>query len=279
MATKVLSSKSYESKSDTELLNKLNKSALEKALRRCGIPLTDVSLNGYSEGRLCLDCVNKKWEVYTVNRGQRIRYSVHNSFKEACKRFIREVSDNPEREATIIEYYEKYINEAIKLNKINEGIKKISELVEQIINAQSVTIVNYAGLTVEQDINFRRQCRESEVDYCVLKNRLVKLALDQIGIEGLDDLLNGPNAFVFSKNDPASGPKAVARFIEKNKLEALKITGGIFEGKAVNEKTMINLSKLPSRNELIATLVSCLMNPINSLVAVLSEIAEKKESI
>ena len=157
-------------------------------------------------------------------------------------------------------------------------VEKVAEIVEKLKNAESVTVVSYTGLTVEQDTNLRRQCRESDVDYCVLKNRLVKLALQQVGVEGLDDLLNGPNAFVFSKKDPVSGPKSVAQFIEKNKLECLKITGGIFEGKAADEKTMIKLSKMPGKDELMATLVGCLMSPVSSLVAVLGEIAEKKEA-
>ena len=157
-------------------------------------------------------------------------------------------------------------------------VEKVAEIVEKLRNAQSVTIVSYTGLTVEQDTNLRRQCRENDVDYCVLKNRLVKLALQQVGIEGLDDLLNGPNAFVFSKKDPVSGPKAVAQFIDKNKLEALKIMGGIMDGKAADNKTMEALSKMPGRDELLATLVGCLVSPISSLVAVLSEIAEKKQA-
>ena len=157
-------------------------------------------------------------------------------------------------------------------------VEKVAKIVEQLKNAESVTVVSYNGLTVEQDTNLRRQCRENNVDYCVLKNRLFKRAVDELGIEGLDDLLNGPNAFVFSKKDPVSGPKAVAQFIDKNKLESLKILGGIFEGKAADEKTMIKLSKLPSKDELMATLVGCMMSPMSSLVAVLGEIAEKKQA-
>ena len=157
-------------------------------------------------------------------------------------------------------------------------VEKVAEIVERLKNAESVTVVSYTGLTVEQDTNLRRQCRENNVDYCVLKNRLFKRAVDELGIEGLDDLLNGPNAFVFSKKDPVSGPKAVAQFIDKNKLESLKILGGIFEGKAADEKTMIKLSKMPSKDELMATLVGCMMSPMSSLVAVLGEIAEKKQA-
>jgi len=157
-------------------------------------------------------------------------------------------------------------------------VEKVAQIAEKLREAQSVAIVSYSGLTVEQDTNLRRACRENDVDYCVFKNRLVKLALEQVGVTGLDDLLNGPNAFVFSKKDPVSGPKAVAQFIDKNKLEALKITGGIMDGKAADAKTMEMLSKMPGRNELLATLVGCLVSPVSSLVAVLGEIAEKKQA-
>ena len=157
-------------------------------------------------------------------------------------------------------------------------VEKVAEIVERLKGAESVTVVSYNGLTVEQDTNLRRSCRENDVDYCVLKNRLVKLALEQVGITGLDDLLNGPNAFVFGKKDPVSGPKAVAQFIEKNKLESLKITGGIMDGKAADAKTMEALSKMAGRDEMLAMLVGCLQSPVASLVAVLGEIAEKKEA-
>ena len=163
---------------------------------------------------------------------------------------------------------------------MNQELKAavVAEIIEKFKSSKSMVVAQYSGLTVAQVTELRKQCREADVQYCVLKNRLVKLAVDQLGIEGLDDLLNGPNAFVFSKNDPVSGPKAVAQFIEKNKLESLKITGGIFENKAADEKTMIKLSKMPGKDELMATLVGCLMSPVSSLVAVLGEIAEKKQA-
>jgi len=82
-------------------------------------------------------------------------------------------------------------------------------------NAQSVVICSYSGLTVEQVTEIRKQCRENDAAYCVLKNRLVLRALNEVGITGLDDLLNGPNAFVFSMKDAVSGPKIINDYIER----------------------------------------------------------------
>lgn len=155
-------------------------------------------------------------------------------------------------------------------------VQVVADIVEKLNNAQSVVVCSYSGLTVEQVTNLRKQCREADVQYCVLKNRLVKLALEQKGITGLDDLLNGPNAFVFGMKDAVSAPKIVNDFIEKNKLESLKITGGIVDGAAADAKTMNVLAKMPSREEMLATLVGCLQSPISSLVAVLDQIAEQK---
>ena len=154
----------------------------------------------------------------------------------------------------------------------------VAEIVEKFKAAESVTFCSYSGLTVEQVTELRRQCRENGVQYCVLKNRLVKLAMKEVGIEGADDLLNGPNAFVFSMKDAVSAPKTISNFIEKNKLQSLQITGGVMEGKVADKDLMLKLAKMPGKDELLATLVGCLLSPMSSLVAVLGEIAEKKEA-
>ncbi|MDO5145147.1 MAG: 50S ribosomal protein L10 [bacterium] len=152
----------------------------------------------------------------------------------------------------------------------------VADIVKKLDSAQSVVICSYSGLTVEKVTELRKKCRENDVAYCVLKNRLVKLALEKKGIAGLDDLLNGPNAFVFGMKDSVSAPKIISEFVEKNKLDSLKMTGGIVENAAVDAKTMEVLAKMPSRDEMLATIVGCLQSPISSLVAVLDQIAEQK---
>ena len=110
-----------------------------------------------------------------------------------------------------------------------------------------------SGLTVEQVTEIRKQCRENDAAYCVLKNRLVLRALNEVGITGLDDLLNGPNAFVFSMKDAVSGPKIINDYIEKNKLESLKITGGVLGTETLDVAAVKHLATLPSREVLLAT--------------------------
>ena len=154
----------------------------------------------------------------------------------------------------------------------------VSEIVEKLKNAECMMVVSYSGLTVEQVTELRKQCRENDVHYCVLKNRLVNRALQELKIEGLESLLEGPNAFVFSDKDVTAGPKIISQFIEKNKLTSLEIKGGLMGTEVIDVKTIKGLASTPSREELLATIVGCMVSPVSSLVSVLEQIAEKKEA-
>jgi len=162
----------------------------------------------------------------------------------------------------------------------NLEIKKqvVAEIIEKFKAAESMVICSYSGLTVEQVTELRKQCRENNVHYCVLKNRLVARALQEMNIEGLNDLLEGPNAFVFGEKDVTAAPKIISSFIDKNKLTSLEIRGGLMGSEVMDIKTIKDLAATPSREELLGTLVGCLVSPVSALVSVLDEIAEKKES-
>ncbi len=154
----------------------------------------------------------------------------------------------------------------------------VAEIVEKLKGAESMVICSYSGLTVEQVTELRKQCRENDVHYCVLKNRLVARALAELKIEGLDSLLEGPNAFVFGTKDVTAAPKIISTFIDKNKLTSLEIKGGLVGTEAVDVKMIKDLAATPSREELLATMVGCLVSPVSALVSVLEQIAEKKEA-
>ena len=156
----------------------------------------------------------------------------------------------------------------------------VSEIIEKLKNAESMVIVSYEGngLTVEQVTELRKQCRENDVNYCVLKNRLVNRALEALGIEGLADKLEGPNAFVFGTKDVTAAHKIISQFIEKNKLSNVSMKGGLMGTEVMDLNTIKALAATPSREELLATLVGCMISPISSLVSVLDQIAEQKET-
>lgn len=152
----------------------------------------------------------------------------------------------------------------------------VADIVEKFKGAESMLVVSYNGLTVEQVTELRKQCRENDVHYCVLKNRLVDRALKELNIEGIENLLEGPNAFVFGEKDVTAAPKIISQFIEKNKLSSLEIKGGLMGNSVMDIKTIKDLAATPSREELLATIVGCCISPISSLVSVLDQIAEKK---
>ena len=155
-------------------------------------------------------------------------------------------------------------------------VEVVADIVEKFKNAQSVVVVSYNGLTVEKVTELRKLCREQDVHYCVLKNRLVNRALQELNITGMENLLEGPNAFVFSNKDVTNGPKVINTFIEKNKLQSLEVKGGLMGTEVMDVAGVKALASLPSREELLATIVGCLVSPVSSLVAVLDEIAEQK---
>lgn len=168
------------------------------------------------------------------------------------------------------------MSEKVSKNRL-EKEAQLKEIVEKFQNAQSVVFVSYSGLSVENVTKLRKACREADVQYCVLKNRLVGLALKELNITGVDDLLNGPNAFVFSMKDAVAAPKITSEFIEKNKLEAvLKVTGGLLESKATDVKTISALAKLPSREVLLARLVGSMNATIGNFVRVVEAIRKQK---
>lgn len=160
----------------------------------------------------------------------------------------------------------------------NLEIKKqvVSDILEKFQNAQSVVIVHYSGLTVESVTKLRNQFRENEVEYCVLKNTLVKRALHEMGITGLDDQLEGPNAFAFGMKDAVAPAKVIYDFIEKSKTEAVSVKAGLMGTEIMDEKALKALSQLPSREVLLARLVGSLKAPISNLVYALEALRKKQ---
>ena len=159
----------------------------------------------------------------------------------------------------------------------NQELKKqvVSDIVKKFQDAQSVIIVNYSGLTVEQVTGLRAQFRAAGVEYVVLKNTLVRRALQELNIEGLDEVLNGPSAFAFGMNDPVSPAKIINDFITKSKTEAISIKAGLLGSDIMTMDQIKNLAEMPSREVLLARLVGSLQSSIAGFVRVLDAIAKK----
>ncbi len=154
--------------------------------------------------------------------------------------------------------------------------QQVSEITKKFQAAKSVIVVSYSGLTVEQVTGLRAQFRAAGVEYVVLKNTLVRRSLEDMKIEGMDEVLNGPSAFAFGMEDAVSPAKIIKEFIDKNKSEAIKFKAGLLGAELMDVKKVEELAKMPGRNELLARLVGSMNSPISSFVRVLDAIAKKQ---
>ena len=159
----------------------------------------------------------------------------------------------------------------------NQELKKqvVSDIVAKFQQAQSVVVVKYSGLTVEQVTELRAQCRANGVDYCVLKNTLVRRALNELGIEGMDDVLHGPSAFAFGATDAVAPAKVLDEFVTKTKTEAIEVKAGLLGREVMTPADVKNLASVPSREVLLSRLVGSLQSSISSFVRVLDAISKK----
>jgi large subunit ribosomal protein L10 len=160
----------------------------------------------------------------------------------------------------------------------NFEVKKevVADIIHKLQNAKSVVVVNYSGLTVEQVTELRNQCRAAQVEYCVLKNTLVRRALDDLGITALDHVLAGPSAFAFGMADAVSPAKVIDGFINKTKTTALEVKAGLLGRNALNANEVHALAELPSREVLLARLLGCMTNSVAGFVRVLEAVRKQK---
>ena len=137
--------------------------------------------------------------------------------------------------------------------KNQETLVKIKE---DLGGASAVWVVDYCGLSVKDIQALRRDIREAGASMKVYKNTLVHIALEDAELPTLDDMLNGPSAFVFAGEDVAAAAKAVKNFAKGN--DKLEIKGGLMEGKAVTAAEVEAIASLPSREELLAHIAAAI---------------------
>lgn len=154
-----------------------------------------------------------------------------------------------------------------------EAKKTAVEEIKNLINSsKSIVLVDYKGITVSDDTALRKNFRQNNVTYKVIKNTLFAKACEQLGISGLDEALNGTTAFAFSEDE------TVAPRLVKNAMKdysTLSIKAGVYNGKAVDEKQVLTLASIPGKEQLVAQLLYVLNAPVASLARAFKAIAEK----
>ena len=161
------------------------------------------------------------------------------------------------------------MNQAVLAAK-SETVKTIEEKAKK---SQTIVVCEYRGLTVAQIQEVRRALHKEKAEMAVYKNSLVERACDELGYSDLKEVLKGPNAIVFSE-DVIAGAKVVAKYAKRHK-DVLVVKGGIVEGKFVDAKGIIEVSKLPGKEGLISMFLSCLQAPIRSFACAVKAVADK----
>ncbi|HHV72905.1 MAG TPA: 50S ribosomal protein L10 [Clostridia bacterium] len=143
----------------------------------------------------------------------------------------------------------------------------VEELKNKFANAKSVVLTDFRSLTVAEDTKLRKGLREAGVDYKVYKNTLVRLAIQGMDLDELNQYLVGPTALAFSEEDVVAPAKVLNEYAKEYKN--LKIKGGVIEGKVVDYDGVKALADLPPREVLLAQLLAGMQSPIVGLVNVL----------
>ena len=161
-------------------------------------------------------------------------------------------------------------------NILNLKKQKVAEITDMIKNSTSGVLVNYSGITVEDDTKLRKELREAGVKYAVEKNTLLRFAMQNAGLDGLTEVLSGATAIALSSDETAAA-RILGKYAEDHPNFVLK--AGFIGTELYDADGVMALSKIPSKETLLAQLVGSLQGPIQKLAATLQALAEKNEEV
>lgn len=154
--------------------------------------------------------------------------------------------------------------------KREEKAEAVQDLKERFSKATALYLTDYQGLAVSQVTQIRQELRKNESEMKVVKNTLAALAVQGTDLEPLAKLFVGTTAVISSMKDPVAPAKVLVKFAKD--MEQLKIRAGFLAGKLLNAKEVDALSKLPSREEMLAKLMGSMLAPAQNLYNVVSAI-------
>ena len=160
-------------------------------------------------------------------------------------------------------------------NILNAKKKKVEEITELLKNAKSGVLVNYSGITVEDDTKLRKELREAGVKYAVEKNTLLRFAMQNAGLEQLNSVLEGATAIAIADDETAAA-RILGKYAEDHENFVLK--AGFIGSEIYDADGVKALSKIPSKETLLAQLVGSLQGPVQKLAATLQALADKNEA-
>ena len=153
----------------------------------------------------------------------------------------------------------------------------VAEIAEVLNGAKSAVVVDYRGLTVEQDTALRKQLREAGVVYKVYKNTMINFAIKDTEFADLAQHLEGPTAIAVCKDDATAAARVLAKFAKT--AEALEIKGGVVDGIYYDAVGIGQIASIPSREVLLSKLLGSMQSPVTNFARVIKQIAEKNEEV
>ena len=156
--------------------------------------------------------------------------------------------------------------------EVKKGV--VADIKQKFEKAQSAVLVDYRGLNVAEDTELRNQLRKAGVEYAVLKNTMINLAVKDMGIDDIKAHLEGPTAVAFGYEDAVAPAKVLSEFIKKSKKMTIKC--GVCDGAYIDEAGVQALANTPSREVLIAKIMGSMMSSVSKFVYALEAIRKKQ---
>jgi len=154
---------------------------------------------------------------------------------------------------------------------------KVAELAKLLKESEAGVLVDYMGITVDEDTKLRKELREAGVNYFVEKNTLLTRAFAETGLEKLSDVLSGPTAIAISTGDQTAPARILGKFAEEHDNK-FNLKAGYIGAEMYDQAGITKLSKIPSKDVLLSQLVGSLQGPIQKLAAILKAVQEQKEA-
>ncbi len=149
----------------------------------------------------------------------------------------------------------------------------VADLAEQLKNSPAGVVVNYQGITVENDTKMRKALREAGVNYTVMKNSLTGRACDAVGLGEMKQYLTGMTAIAIGTDDAVAPAKILKEYAEK--IESFQILAGYLDGAVVDQATVMQLADIPSKEVLIAKFLGSIKSPLYGLAYALQAVVDK----
>ena len=162
--------------------------------------------------------------------------------------------------------------------KILESKKaKVAALTEMLQDSVSFVLVDYKGISVEDDTKLRKELREAGVHYMVVKNTMLRLAVKGTQYEGLTEYFKGDTAIALSPEDPAAAARILCKFADADKSKRFVVKGGFCDGQVMDAAGIKSLSTMPNREGLLSMLAGSLNGIVGGLAVALQGIVDKQD--